>query len=328
MSSVSGLCGKVSAMPRDPANREPRKGSAAEIALEVSRLQARLLEKLEEEMRGGAGGEEYLRAAQDLAKAFGAVTAAAIDPLGRGEGGPLAPPTDTPPTVDSVSAFDPAAAFDSSPSLDSSPPFDRRAAPRDPRLPPANAGQAPQPDSPDPPTGRQPPELGRQMPDDTRGQRMQLPPLYRSHEIRRRLAQLIETYKRYGHPFGLAVFDVDGPELREDDGSAEMVRTVLGVALNDSVRLIDDSFRLEEDGLCVLAPYQDTVGGVQMAERLLDKLEGLEAVGGLKIAITAGVVACPEHGIEARQLLEGADEAMWRARAVGEPVGVGTLQAH
>jgi diguanylate cyclase (GGDEF)-like protein len=166
------------------------------------------------------------------------------------------------------------------------------------------------------------------MPDDTRGQRMQLPPLYRSHEIRRRLAQLIETYKRYGHPFGLAVFDVDGPELREDDGSAETVRTVLGVALNDSVRLIDDSFRLEEDGLCVLAPYQDTVGGVQMAERLLDKLEGLEAVGGLKIAITAGVVACPEHGIEARQLLEGADEAMWRARAVGEPVGVGTLQAH
>jgi diguanylate cyclase (GGDEF)-like protein len=145
--------------------------------------------------------------------------------------------------------------------------------------------------------------------------------------MRRRLGQLIETYKRYGHPFGLAVFDVDGPELREDDGSAETVRTVLGAALHDSVRLIDDSFRLEEDGLCVLAPYQDTVGGVQMAERLLDKLEGLEAVGGMRISVTAGVVACPEHGMEDKQLLEGADEAMWRARAVGEPVGVGALQA-
>lgn len=296
-------------MPRDPANREPRKGSAAEIALEVSRLQARLLEKLEEEMRG-AGGQEYLKAAQGLARAFGAVTAAAIDPLSRGEGGSLAVPD-----------------LDPSPAFDPAPAFDRRAAPRDPRLPPANPEQTPQADRPEPQTGSPATELGRQVPEAPRGQGLQMPPLYRSHEMRRRLAQLIETYKRYGHPFGLAVFDVDGPELREDDGSAETVRTVLGVALNDSVRLIDDSFRLEEDGLCVLAPYQDTVGGVQMAERLLDKLEGLEAVGGLKIAVTAGVVACPEHGMEAKQLLEGADEAMWRARAVGEPVGVGALQA-
>lgn len=306
---MSGLCGKVSAMPRDPANREPRQGSAADIALEVSRLQVRLLEKLEDEMRG-AGGQEYLKAAQDLARAFGAVTAAAIDPLGRGEGG-----------------------FPAAAALDSSPPFDRRA-PRDPRLPPTKPDQTPQSDLRAPQAGQRAPQAGPRapepglhVPDDSHGQGPQMSPLYRSHEIRRRLGQLIETYKRYGHPFGLAVFDVDGPELREDDGSAETVRTVLGVALHDSVRLIDDSFRLEEDGLCVLAPYQDTVGGVQMAERLLDKLEGLEAVGGLKIAITAGVVACPEHGIEARQLLEGADEAMWRARAVGEPVGVGTLQA-
>jgi diguanylate cyclase (GGDEF)-like protein len=306
---MSGLCGKVSAMPRDPANREPRKGSAAEIALEVSRLQARLLEKLEEEMRG-ADGQEYLRAAQGLAKAFGAVTAAAIDPLSNAEGGSLAVPG-----LDPSPGLEPSPTSDPSPAPDPAPAFDRRAATRDPRLPPTKPGQTP------------PPEPGRQLPDATRGQGLQMPPLYRSHEMRRRLAQLIETYKRYGHPFGLAVFDVDGPELREDDGSAETVRTVLGVALHDSVRLIDESFRLEEDGLCVLAPYQDTVGGVQMAERLLDKLEGLEAVGGLRIAVTAGVVACPEHGVEAKQLLEGADEAMWRARAVGEPVGVGALQA-
>jgi diguanylate cyclase (GGDEF)-like protein len=284
-------------MPRDPAkpHGEPRKGSsAADLALEVSHLQARLLGRLHEEM-DGAGGEEYLKAAQDLAKAFGAVTAAAIDPLSRGGGEAPAPPASDPslpPVLD--------------PRLPST---------LDPRLPPTvsrrqSAGQP-----------------GEQVRDEPRAPGLHMPPLYRSHEMRRRLAQLIETYKRYGHPFGLAVFDVDGPELREEDGSAETVRTVLGVALNDSVRLIDDSFRLDEDGLCVLAPNQNTVGGVQMAERLLDRLEDLEAVGGLRIAITAGVVACPEHGIEAKQLLEGADEAMWRARAVGEPVGVGTLQA-
>ena len=63
-----------------------------------------------------------------------------------------------------------------------------------------------------------------------------------------------------------------------------------------------------------------------MTERLLRLLDELEAAGGLRIAISAGVVACPEHGNDADELLRKADEAMWRARAVGQPVGVGALQ--
>ena len=62
-----------------------------------------------------------------------------------------------------------------------------------------------------------------------------------------------------------------------------------------------------------------------MSERLLLKLDELEAAGGLPIGISAGVVACPEHGSDADGLLHKADEAMWRARAVGQPVGVGLL---
>ena len=49
--------------------------------------------------------------------------------------------------------------------------------------------------------------------------------------------------------------------------------------------------------------------------------------GGLPIEISAGVVACPDHGADADTLLHSADEAMWRARSVGQPVGVGRLQA-
>ena len=64
-----------------------------------------------------------------------------------------------------------------------------------------------------------------------------------------------------------------------------------------------------------------------MAERLLAKLEELERAGGLRIAVSAGVVACPDHGADADALLHKADAAMWRARAVGQPVGVGALGA-
>jgi len=152
--------------------------------------------------------------------------------------------------------------------------------------------------------------------------------LFQPGHMRRRLDQLIETNKRYGHPFGLVVFDVDGPGVRggEGAGNQETMLAVVGAALRESVRIVDETFRLEEDALCVLAPNLTTVEGVQMAERLLRLLDELEAAGGLRIGVSAGVVACPDHGSDAENLLQKADEAMWRARAVGQPVGVGALQ--
>jgi diguanylate cyclase (GGDEF)-like protein len=155
------------------------------------------------------------------------------------------------------------------------------------------------------------------------------PSLYRAGQMRRRLDQLLECQRRYEQPFALVVFDVEGPGARDDDasGGRQTALAVVGAALSESVRLVDETFRLEEDALCVLAPGQDTVGGVQMAERLLTQLDDLERAGGLRIGISAGVVACPQHGNDADGLLHKADEAMWRARAVSQPVGVGSLDS-
>lgn len=152
--------------------------------------------------------------------------------------------------------------------------------------------------------------------------------LFHPGHMRRRLDQLIEASKRYGHPFALVVFDVEGPGVRQDGGGdeGETMLAVVGAALRDSVRILDETFLLEEDALCVLAPNQTTLEGVQMAERLLRMLDELEAAGGLRITVSAGVVACPDHGNDAEGLLKKADEAMWRARAVGQPVGVGPLE--
>jgi diguanylate cyclase (GGDEF)-like protein len=156
----------------------------------------------------------------------------------------------------------------------------------------------------------------------------ELPSLYQPGHMRRRLEQLLETNRRYGHPFGLAVFDASGPGTKPHDvaGGQETVLSIVGAALRDSIRIVDEAFRLEEDAICVLAPNIGTVEGVQMCERLLGQLDDLERAGGLRIALSAGVVACPDHGADAEELLHKADAAMWRARAVGQPVGVGALQ--
>jgi diguanylate cyclase (GGDEF)-like protein len=156
----------------------------------------------------------------------------------------------------------------------------------------------------------------------------ELASLYRPGHMRRRLDQMAETNRRYGHPFALAVFDASGPGTRNGDagGGQETVLAIVGAALRDSIRIVDEAFRLEEDAICVLAPNLRTVEAMQMAERLLRQLEELERAGGLRISVAAGVVACPEHGADVDQLLHKADAAMWRARAVGQPVGLGALQ--
>jgi diguanylate cyclase (GGDEF)-like protein len=156
----------------------------------------------------------------------------------------------------------------------------------------------------------------------------ELASLYRPGHMRRRLDQLVETHRRYDHPFALVVFDASGPGTRNGDsgGGQETVLAILGAALRDSIRIVDEAFRLEEDAIAVLAPNLRTVEAMQMSERLLIALDELERAGGLRISVSAGVVACPEHGADAELLLHKADAAMWRARAVGQPVGVGALQ--
>ena len=118
-----------------------------------------------------------------------------------------------------------------------------------------------------------------------REQLEELPSLYRPGHMRRRLEQLLETNRRYGHPFGLAVFDASGPGTRPGDvaGGQETVLSIVGAALRDSIRIVDEAFRLEEDAICVLAPNIGTVEGVQMCERLLGQLDELERAGGLRI---------------------------------------------
>jgi diguanylate cyclase (GGDEF)-like protein len=257
------------------------------LAISISTQHAELLAQLRREL--GTDGEAFAEAAQRLALDFGAVTATAVG----------AAPTN--------GKLDPAASDRTLRSLQHT------------EAPPSleHVEAPPSRDT----------EPAKSEPDEAEAPH-ELPSLHRPGDMRRRLDQLVETNRRYGHPFGLAVFDASGPATRNgaEGGGQEMVLAIVGAALRDSIRIVDEAFRLEEDAICVLAPNLRTVEGVQMAERLLGQLEELERAGGLPITVTAGVAACPDHGADAAELLRKADAAMWRARAVGQPVGVGALQ--
>ena len=152
--------------------------------------------------------------------------------------------------------------------------------------------------------------------------------LQRPAQMHHRLGQLIETHRRYGHPFAIVLLDIEGPGARgePEDPGMETVLAIVTAALRESVRLVDEAYRLEHDELCILAPEQTTAEGMKMGQRLAQMLEELEAAGGLRINVSAGVVSCPEHGSDADLLLRQADTGMWRARATGKAAASGGVQ--
>jgi diguanylate cyclase (GGDEF)-like protein len=143
-------------------------------------------------------------------------------------------------------------------------------------------------------------------------------------QMENRLEQMIAATKRYGSPFALLVLDIDGPGAR--DGAEAM--GVVSHAVRGSIRLMDEAFYSDGEGLCVLAPNQTASSAALMAHRISEILTRLERASGLRITVSTGVVGCPEHGEEPAHLLRAADSAMWRARATGQAYTVASLQDH
>jgi len=134
--------------------------------------------------------------------------------------------------------------------------------------------------------------------------------------------------KRYEHPFGLLMLDVDGlKRVNDAQGHAAGDRVLVQVALavRRSIRNVDTPARIGGDEFCVLAPDQTATAATGLGERLAEAVtnETAGAAGEEGVGISIGVVSCPEHGEDADSLLESADQAMYRAKAGGDSVAVG-----
>jgi diguanylate cyclase (GGDEF)-like protein len=159
------------------------------------------------------------------------------------------------------------------------------------------------------------------------GSRDPLTGLAAAAAMRPRLDQLVAIHKRYGYPFAMVLFDVDSLTSGGDQDPEHVAAiATVAAALRESVRDVDEGYRLENDELCLLAPSLGSEGGARMAERLSNRLSTPGVLDASPLSIAAGVVACPEHGEDPERLLRQADTAMWRARATGRPVTVAGLQ--
>ena len=145
--------------------------------------------------------------------------------------------------------------------------------------------------------------------------------------LQTQLAQLLDLNKRYERPFAVLLMDVDGLKRINDahgHQAGDRILVQLAMALRRQIRNVDVAARLGGDEFCVLAPEQDAEAAVTLGERLARAVtEEVATPDETSVGLSVGVVSCPEHGTEAEVLIDGADRAMYRAKAAGDDVALG-----
>jgi diguanylate cyclase (GGDEF)-like protein len=145
--------------------------------------------------------------------------------------------------------------------------------------------------------------------------------------LQRQLASLVDVHKRYLHPFGLLLMDIDGLKRINDSyghQAGDRVLMQVAMSLRRSIRSVDTAARMGGDEFCVLLPQQDLKSAAKLAARLATAVEEeVAAPGDPPVTLSIGVAASPEHGDEAEALIDTADRAMYRAKAAGEGIALG-----
>ena len=144
--------------------------------------------------------------------------------------------------------------------------------------------------------------------------------------LREHLRHLVAMQKRYDQPFALLVVDIEGlKRINQAYGDRAGDDTLVGIAgaVDRTVRGVDTTVRMQEDEFCVLLPNQTAGRAKVAAGRLAEAVEQVTDPSGGPLRVTIGIVACPQHGARAEELLELADSALYRAKAAGERIGVG-----
>ena len=138
------------------------------------------------------------------------------------------------------------------------------------------------------------------------------------------LASEIARTERLGGPVGLILADVDDFKAVNDrfgHPTGDVVLRDLADALRENVREIDTAARWGGEEFAVILPGTDLEGAAQVAERIRVALaeRAILSVDGAPLHVTASFgVATSTATSTVQQLVEAADEALYRAKRAGK----------
>lgn len=139
--------------------------------------------------------------------------------------------------------------------------------------------------------------------------------------LERLLGEALLDARAGGTPVGVILVDLDDFKRVNDTlGHAKGDEVLRHVAdrLRWALRHTDSAGRWGGEEFLVVLPGTDLAGAAQVADKVVQLVGSSCAPHGLTVTISAGVAAAPEHGLEASQLLERADQALYAAKRAGK----------
>jgi len=150
--------------------------------------------------------------------------------------------------------------------------------------------------------------------------------LFNRRKMEEDLRNELERSKRYTRPLSILMIDIDHFKNYNDyhghQKGDEVLRKIASL-LTTNLRAIDRVYRYGGEEFVVMLPEVDKEGALACAERLRRKgeqepFEGEEqSQPSGKITLSIGVASYPLDGESIEKLLEAADSALYRAKALG-----------
>ncbi|ROR32048.1 diguanylate cyclase [Inmirania thermothiophila] len=144
--------------------------------------------------------------------------------------------------------------------------------------------------------------------------------LYNRRHLDETLAREYRRAERYELPLSVVMFDVDHfKRFNDEHGHEQGDRVLQAIAevTRRAVRNTDIPCRYGGEEFLVILPSTPLDGAAHLAERLREEVERTP-VDGLRVTISVGVAALPEHrGQGPDDLVEAADAALYRAKQAG-----------
>lgn len=164
--------------------------------------------------------------------------------------------------------------------------------------------------------------------DDVRRQAMTdgLTGLLNQRYFKEKVDRELDRSRRTRRPFVLTLIDVDDFKSVNDvhgHVAGDQVITAMGDVLRARIRSIDAAARFGGDEFALILSEADLAQGLRIAEEVrLDILERKPA--GIPISLSMGVAEWSESLVSFRDIVNAADRALYRAKALGK----GRVEAH
>jgi diguanylate cyclase (GGDEF)-like protein len=127
--------------------------------------------------------------------------------------------------------------------------------------------------------------------------------------------------RRHGRPLSVIMLDIDDfKRINDTHGHLEGDRVLVKAAglIKENLRDIDVAARYGGEEFAVVLPDTGRSGAFIVAQRIRMSFEGRLRSGREPVTISGGLAAYPSDGLTPQQLLQFADQGLYRAKAAGK----------